>query len=104
IIEIPVKERALAGILATARDAKGVVWFAYGGASGRFSPRNQFVSERINPTGFSTLLFDLLTGKEKGIEHAKRHQFDSEFLAKQLVTSTDGLRDHFKLFEVSLEC
>ena len=46
-------------------DAKGVVLFAHGSGSGRFSPRNQYVAKEFNKAKIGTLLFDLLTSAEE---------------------------------------
>jgi putative phosphoribosyl transferase len=43
----------------------GIVLFAHGSGSGRYSPRNQFVSQALNNDGLATLLVDLLTPEEE---------------------------------------
>jgi putative phosphoribosyl transferase len=61
--------------------ATGLVVFAHGSGSSRFSPRNRFVAKRLNDAGFGTLLLDLLTAGE---EHDRRLVFDIELLAARL--------------------
>lgn len=39
----------------------GVAVFAHGSGSSRHSPRNRMVAERLQETGFATVLADLLT-------------------------------------------
>ena len=54
----------LEGILGLPPTPKGVIAFAHGSGSGRFSPRNQFVARVLEGGGFATLLLDLLTPDE----------------------------------------
>lgn len=65
-VEIPVPEAriALPGELILPEMAKGLVIFAHGSGSSRFSPRNRFVAAELRRAGFATLLFDLLTEEE----------------------------------------
>ena len=57
--------------------AKGLVVFAHGSGSSRFSRRNRFVAEILNEAGISTLLFDLLTPEEEDIDQRTREfRFD----------------------------
>ena len=43
----------------------GIVIFAHGSGSSRYSPRNKFVSQTLNNDGLATLLVDLLTPEEE---------------------------------------
>lgn len=54
----------LPGTLSMPAEARGLVVFAHGSGSSRFSPRNRFVAERLQAAGLATLLFDLLTEPE----------------------------------------
>jgi putative phosphoribosyl transferase len=63
-VEIPSGRRRLSGILRVPLGAKGVVAFAHGSGSGRFSPRNQFVARALEEGGLATLLLDLLEEDE----------------------------------------
>src|SRR5438552_12946287 len=60
-VEIPFGEFHLEGELIIPLDAAGVVLFAHGSGSSRFSPRNQYVAHALHEHGVGTLLFDLLT-------------------------------------------
>ena len=51
----------LEGLLEARPQVRGLVIFAHGSGSSRFSPRNRFVAESLQGEGFATLLFDLLT-------------------------------------------
>lgn len=87
-IEIPSGRRRLSGILSVPPAATGVVAFAHGSGSGRFSPRNQFVARALEEGGLATLLLDLLE-EEEAEDRAK--VFDIELLAERLQSAADWL-------------
>ena len=65
--------------------ASGLVVFAHGSGSSRFSPRNQYVAKEINKANIGTLLFDLLTpGEEEEDELTGEYRFDIALLAQRL--------------------
>lgn len=83
----------LDGELSIPTGAQGIVLFAHGSGSSRFSPRNRYVARRLNEGGLATLLFDLLTSAEEQIDMATRHlRFDIDLLAGRLVDATDWLQ------------
>ncbi|MEZ0229613.1 MAG: hypothetical protein ACAI25_13370, partial [Planctomycetota bacterium] len=51
---------ALEGRLTVSAEARGVVLFAHGSGSSRFSPRNRHVAAVLQEAGLGTLLVDLL--------------------------------------------
>jgi hypothetical protein len=57
---IPAGKARLKGILGLPSTMQGVVIFAHGSGSGRFSPRNNFVAQVLQYTDMATLLVDLL--------------------------------------------
>jgi putative phosphoribosyl transferase len=70
----------------------GVVLFAHGSGSSRFSPRNNFVARMLNSAGLGTLLFDLLTKEEEAIDlRTARLRFDIALLSQRLLAATDWL-------------
>ena len=69
-------------------DRRGLVAFAHGSGSGRFSPRNQFVAEAMRAVGMGTLLIDLLDEDEA---NDRRKVFDIELLADRLVAAAEWL-------------
>ena len=82
----------LGGQLQVPTNASGVVVFAHGSGSSRFSPRNQHVARIIREAGVGTMLFDLLTREEEAIDMHTRHlRFDIGLLAQRLVDVTDWL-------------
>lgn len=80
----------LEGLLGLPTAARGIVLFAHGRGSGRFSPRNNFVAEALRQAGLATLLFDLLTDDET---HDRRNVFDIALLAQRLSMATAWARD-----------
>ena len=77
----------LSAILGIPADAKGLVIFAHGSGSGRLSPRNNYVAQRLREAGLATLLLDLLSPKE---EADRRNVFDIGLLASRLRLAADG--------------
>ncbi|MHA7627738.1 dienelactone hydrolase family protein [Corallococcus sp. M7] len=76
----------LDGTLSVPESVSGVVLFAHGSGSSRFSPRNQYVARVMQQAGLATLLMDLLTQEEEEAERWTRHlRFDIELLAGRLV-------------------
>jgi predicted phosphoribosyltransferase/pimeloyl-ACP methyl ester carboxylesterase len=79
----------LQGLVGVPDGPKGLVIFAHGSGSGRFSPRNNYVARRLESAGFATLLLDLLTTDE---EADRRNVFDIELLASRLIEATRWAR------------
>ena len=70
-------------------DAQGVVVFAQGSGSSRFSRRNRIVARKLYDQKLATLLLDLLTPdeeREDALTAALR--FDVNFLAERLIGAT----------------
>jgi putative phosphoribosyl transferase len=88
-VEIPSGKRRLSGILHVPPEAAGVVAFAHGSGSGRFSPRNQFVARVLQEAGLATLLLDLLEEEES---EDRRKVFDINLLAERLQSAADWLK------------
>jgi putative phosphoribosyl transferase len=96
---VPSDRHRLEGILTVPPGAKGVVVFAHGSGSGRFSPRNQFVAESLQKEGVGTLLLDLLDEEEA---ENRRKVFDIELLAYRLQSAADWLRDEPETHDLRL--
>ncbi|MBI4205221.1 MAG: dienelactone hydrolase family protein [Betaproteobacteria bacterium] len=91
---IAVSERdvSLPGSLVVPRHATGVVVFAHDSGSSRLNPRDRAVARALNECGLATLLFDLLTPEENGIDHLTGGlRFDIELLSQRLVGAIDWL-------------
>ena len=69
---------SLEGVLGLPTQAIGIVVFAHGSGSGRFSPRNNFVARYLQQGQVATLLLDLLTPDEAD---DRRKVFDIDLLA-----------------------
>lgn len=84
-VAISLGDVILAGDLYVPEEAKGIVVFAHGSGSSRFSPRNRYVAEVFNERKIGTLLIDLLTLDEEQIDRQTRElRFDIELLAERL--------------------
>jgi putative phosphoribosyl transferase len=82
----------LEGNLLVPRGATGMVLFAHGSGSSRFSSRNRTVAEALRDRRLGTLLIDLLTHEEELVDTRTAHlRFDIELLAKRLVGTTEWL-------------
>lgn len=89
---IPVDGITLEGDLTVPEGATGIVLFAHGSGSSRFSPRNRAVASEVQAGGMATLLLDLLTVEEEQAEAATRHlRFNIELLATRLGAATDWI-------------
>jgi putative phosphoribosyl transferase len=92
-VTLPASGVALEGTLAVPSDARGVVLFAHGSGSSRFSPRNRFVARVLRDAGLATLLVDLLSPGEEQVDLVTRRlRFDIGLLADRLVDGLDWLR------------
>lgn len=84
-VDIAAGGRLLEGTLTVPEKVRGLVLFAHGSGSSRFSPRNNAVARALNDAGLATLLLDLLTAEEEMAERFTRHlRFDIDLLANRL--------------------
>jgi putative phosphoribosyl transferase len=90
---------ALSGFLSVPTRAKGIVLFAHGSGSGRFSPRNRFVAQYLQQGGIATLLIDLLMTDE---EADRRNVFDIDLLSDRVLRASAWLRDDARTQQLSL--
>jgi putative phosphoribosyl transferase len=75
---------SLPGRLCLPAPPTGLVLFAHGSGSSRFSPRNTFVSSVLHESWIGTLLFDLLTEQEAT---DRVNVFDVPLLAERLLAA-----------------
>jgi len=78
----------LEGIIDLPENPVGMVLFAHGSGSSRWSPRNQFVAHQLHDAGLGTMLVDLMTSQED--QNALR-RFEIPFLTQRLGRITDWL-------------
>jgi putative phosphoribosyl transferase len=91
-VEIPADGVVLRGDLTLPSDARGIVVFAHGSGSGRFSPRNRAVANVLVQAGLATLLMDLLTAGEETVDLRTRHlRFDVALLGRRVIATIDWL-------------
>lgn len=94
-IIIPGPAVQLEGLLHIPPEVKGLVLFAHGSGSSRFSTRNQFVARSLHEAKLATLLFDLLTPEEDELDAKTLElRFDIELLASRLLQATDWALQH----------
>jgi putative phosphoribosyl transferase len=91
-VRLPAGGVELDGDLELPANAGGIVLFAHGSGSSRFSPRNRWVAEQLRRHELGTLLMDLLTPDEAlRDERTTEHRFDVDLLGRRLVAALDWL-------------
>jgi putative phosphoribosyl transferase len=79
---------AVPALLGLPPKAKGLVIFAHGSGSSRYSSRNLFVAEALNDGELATLLLDLLTAEEEAIDRSSgKLRFDILLLSRRLIAA-----------------
>ncbi len=92
-VKIKIDSNVLFGNLDIPKGATGIVVFAHGSGSGRFSTRNQFVAKELNKGGMATLLTDLLTEDEERVDEITAElRFDIPFLAERVCSVIGFIR------------
>ena len=91
-VEIAAGRVRLEGTLGVPANARGIVLFAHGSGSSRFSSRNRYVARVLRDAALGTLLLDLLSSREEEVDDVTReHRFDIAMLADRLVAAIDWL-------------
>lgn len=91
------------GTLCIPENARGIVVFAHGSGSSRFSPRNRFVAETLQQGQLATLLIDLLTPEEEQVDLQTRHlRFDIVMLTKRVCGATKWLKENEETSKLSI--
>ena len=94
-IQIPSGKVQLKGDWVMPENVLGIVLFAHGSGSSRHSIRNKAVARVLQRHGIGTLLMDLLTPEEEGLDAVTAHlRFDIPLLARRLGDATEWLRNH----------
>jgi pimeloyl-ACP methyl ester carboxylesterase len=89
-VEVPAGAATLKGDLRVPSGAKGLVIFAHGSGSSRFSRRNRQVAEFLGERRFATLLLDLLTEKEEAVDEVTaEYRFDIARLGPRVSAAAD---------------
>lgn len=88
-VSVAVGSTTLRGLLRCPPDPVGIVLFAHGSGSGRLSPRNTYVANRLGEARLATLLFDLLSEQEEEIDTVTAElRFDIPLLTGRLLAAT----------------
>ena len=88
-VEIASGKHGLKATLSPPGAVPGLVIFAHGSGSSRFSSRNRFVASCLQEAGMGTLLLDLLEASE---EQDRKKVFDVRLLARRLQDAADWVR------------
>lgn len=89
LVSVPTHAVHLEGSLVVPEGAQGIVLFAHGSGSSRYSPRNRYVARVLQDANLATLLIDLLARKEDA--NKIQFRFDIPLLSSRLVGITDWL-------------
>jgi putative phosphoribosyl transferase len=94
-VTVETEDARLEGFLTVPEDYLGIVAFAHGSGSSRFSPRNTYIAEVLNAASLATLLFDLLTFEENEIDmHTRELRFDIPLLTHRMTGAVDWLAEN----------
>jgi pimeloyl-ACP methyl ester carboxylesterase len=105
LVRIAAGDVSLEGDLVVPAGAEGIVLFAHGSGSSRFSTRNTYVAGVLQQARLGTLLMDLLTRAEEAVDvQTARLRFDIGLLAERVVAAIDGLRHDPITSDLALGC
>lgn len=104
-VQIRAGRAVLDGDLTIPAGAKGLVVFAHGSGSSRFSGRNQSVARVLQGGGFATLLLDLLTRDEEAIDdRTQEFRFDIDRLGERVMSTIDWAAGQPALASLRVAC
>jgi putative phosphoribosyl transferase len=89
LVKIPSGQLEIEGVLEVPAHAIGMVVFAHGSGSSRFSPRNNYVAGELHHARIGTLLLDLLTPGED-MQYSTR--FNISLLAERLASAVEWVQ------------
>jgi pimeloyl-ACP methyl ester carboxylesterase len=104
-VEIPVGAVRLNADLRVPAGAQGLVIFAHGSGSSRFSRRNREVADFLGERHFATLLVDLLTPQEEVIDvQTAEYRFDIPRLGPRVSAAADWAATRSDLGALPIGC
>jgi putative phosphoribosyl transferase len=104
-VDISVGTVTVAGDVRMPKTARGLVVFAHGSGSSRFSTRNRQVAEFLGERGFATLLLDLLTPKEEAVDvQTAQYRFDIGRLGHRVGAAADWAASRSDLQLLPIGC
>jgi dienelactone hydrolase len=105
LVQIRAGTALIDGDLMIPRQAAGLVVFAHGSGSSRFSARNRAVAQLLESEGFATLLLDLLTREEEAVDlRTREYRFDIDRLAHRVVAAIDWAAGESDISDLSIAC
>jgi dienelactone hydrolase len=104
-VAIAAGEAVLQGDLVIPPAPSGLVIFAHGSGSSRFSERNRSVARVLQHAGLATLLLDLLTPEEDAVDaYTRQYRFDIERLGRRVVAAVDWAAQHERVAGLPIGC
>jgi dienelactone hydrolase len=104
-VQIRAGPALIEGDLTIPTTVAGLVVFAHGSGSSRFSRRNRSVAQVLQGGGYATLLLDLLTRQEEVIdEQTRAYRFDVDRLGHRVVATIDWAARHPTLAPLPVAC
>jgi putative phosphoribosyl transferase len=101
VVRITSGQTMLEADLTVPEAAFGLVIFAHGSGSSRFSRRNRAVASLLQQARLATLLLDLLTPEEEEIDlQTREHRFDIGLLANRVIDAVDWTREQPELLSL----
>lgn len=105
LVRVPSGGTELEGDMTLPPGARGIVLFAHGSGSSRFSPRNREVARSLQERGLATLLLDLLTEDEEVIDlRGGRLRFDIGLLSRRMIDAADWLAGSASTAHLRIGC
>lgn len=102
---IPLGGIALSADIALPPHCLGLVLFAHGSGSSRFSPRNRYVAGVLNTGAIGTVLADLLTADEEALDSQTAElRFDIGLLGRRVAGMMDWIAEQPELRQHALGC
>lgn len=104
-VQIPAGRDLLNADLRVPPDARGLIIFAHGSGSSRFSVRNRQVADFLGERGFATLLLDLLTPEEEAVDvRTAEYRFDIPRLGPRVAAAADWAATRPDLEKLPIGC
>ena len=102
-VRIDLGQVEIDGDLQVPEGAAGLVIFAHGSGSSRFSRRNRAVAQALQDAGFGTLLLDLLTRREEAEDEVTgQYRFDIPLLGRRVTGAADWAHGRADLYRLPL--
>jgi len=104
-VAIAAGDAVLHGDLVIPPSPGGLVIFAHGSGSSRFSQRNRSVAQVLQHAGLATLLLDLLTPEEDAVDaYTRQYRFDIERLGRRVVAAVDWATHDERVAGLPIAC